>query len=383
MVETYKSGGILAALHSSTTATTAPESQEGIGEEEDVKPHNLLADLFTKVEGDDDVELEIGGEGYLVVDELGGEQNLEAEVDSDDDATAATSEKTETKKKKKPKIEESPERLERTLFVGNVALTVTKKTLRKIFNKFGELDSLRFRSFIGVDAKTPRKVALIKKTFHAECKSMNAYIVYKDKDSVGKALQCNGTVLEGLHLRVDRATTDKKTHKTKQSVFVGNLPFNVTDEALHGHFAKCGDIESVRVIRDKQSGMGKGFGYVTFKNADAIVFGLKLNSSNLDGRPIRVYRATENTQQKNTAHHHGNDKSFQGLKSSTSKKDRVIGKRLVQEKTKSNAMRRLKGKIWAKKTSKENNKQKKGKAEKNSKLKSAKGDTAKKRPRGK
>jgi len=380
MSDKYKSGGILAALHNSKEARVTEEVKEEKEEE------NVLANLFaTNNDKTVDTEESETVEDILLSNEF--ESSLVEKV-------KAANDETESKKKKKIKIEETPERLERTLFIGNVALTVTKKMLRKIFNKFGELETIRFRSFVGADAKTPRKVALIKKNFHSECKSMNAYIVYKDKDSVGKALQCNGIVLEGLHIRVDSAASSKGEKKTKQCVFVGNLPYNIGDEALHQHFEKCGSIEAVRAVRDKFSGMGKGFGYVTFKSSEAVLFALKLNGSSLDGRDIRVYRATDSSQQQKKSLHGNNnninnnknnnkntEKSFVGLKSTTSKRDRELGKRLVQAKqTKSNAMRRLKGKVWDKK---KNNNGKQGKDTNNAKhQKKGKGEKMKGRSRG-
>jgi nucleolar protein 12 len=47
-------------------------------------------------------------------------------------------------------------------------------------------------------------------------------------------------------------------------VFVGNLPFDVQDEELYTHFERCGEIEFVRIVRDKKTNIGKGFGYVQF-----------------------------------------------------------------------------------------------------------------------
>jgi len=178
---------------------------------------------------------------------------------------------------------------------------------------------------------------------------MNAYVVFRSKDSIDKALSCNGMVVEGLHIRVDKASPDKQ-HRNKQCIFIGNLPFNVTEEAVHKHFEQCGEIECVRVIRDKVSGMGKGFGYVTFKSRDGVMFGLKLNASKLDGRAIRVYRA-ENSDRNQRSNRTGGRNNFCGLKSTTSKKDREKGKKLVQEKkrTSKNAMRRIQGKVGAKK----------------------------------
>jgi nucleolar protein 12 len=46
---------------------------------------------------------------------------------------------------------------------------------------------------------------------------------------------------------------------------VGNLPFDVQDEAIYMHFARCGKIEFIRIVRDKKTNIGKGFGYVQFR----------------------------------------------------------------------------------------------------------------------
>ena len=54
-------------------------------------------------------------------------------------------------------------------------------------------------------------------------------------------------------------------HDMKRSLFVGNLPFNLEEEELREHFEEFGTIESVRLIRDKATGVGKGFGYVLFE----------------------------------------------------------------------------------------------------------------------
>lgn len=51
----------------------------------------------------------------------------------------------------------------------------------------------------------------------------------------------------------------------KRSLFVGNLAFNIDDEAVRNHFEEFGTVEGVRLIRDKATGVGKGFGYVLFE----------------------------------------------------------------------------------------------------------------------
>lgn len=350
MASTYKIGGILQALHGENAKENVITNETGANDKKEKGNENHLMNLFTVTAKPELEDADAGDDDESdVQDDLINDSNV---VKKQTDIKEAK-QNLSPQKQKKEKQKESPERLERTLFIGNVSLNVTKKMLKKVFAKFGEIETLRFRSFIGADLKVPKKVAVIKKDFHSECKSLNAYVVYKSKESIGKALTCNGLVLEGLHLRVDTATPEKQ-NRNKNALFVGNLPFNVPDEDVYRHFEKCGTIDYVRLIRDKATGAGKGFGYVTFKNGDGVVFGLKLNGSQLNGRAIRVSRCENSMKNQNTDRNNRNRKNSQqfcGLKATTSMKDRVKGKKLVQEKirTSSNAMRRIKNKAGGKK----------------------------------
>lgn len=53
-------------------------------------------------------------------------------------------------------------------------------------------------------------------------------------------------------------------------------------------FNKCGEVVSVRLIRDKRTGQTRGFGYVNFKSEDAVTLALKLNGTEIEKRPIRI-----------------------------------------------------------------------------------------------
>jgi RNA recognition motif-containing protein len=63
---------------------------------------------------------------------------------------------------------------------------------------------------------------------------------------------------------------------------------------LNQHFAPFGDVVEAKVITDRESGRSRGFGFVTFENADmANAAKEQLADSELDGRTIRVDNATE------------------------------------------------------------------------------------------
>jgi RNA recognition motif-containing protein len=54
-----------------------------------------------------------------------------------------------------------------------------------------------------------------------------------------------------------------------KSLFVGNLPWAVTDEDLKNKFSEFGAVISARVVTDKFSGKSRGFGFVDMEDADA------------------------------------------------------------------------------------------------------------------
>ncbi|XP_041352996.1 RNA-binding protein 34-like [Gigantopelta aegis] len=191
--------------------------------------------------------------------------------------------------KKKIKRKRDPAADSRTVFVGNVAITVTKKDLKKMFSKYGGIENIRFRCPPTSDPKKPKKLVVIKHDFHPDRHNMIAFVCFKEESSAKDALAVNGHLLEGLHLRVDLASKSTE-HDSNKSVFVGNLPFSLEEEDLRSHFRRCGKIENVRVVRDNKTGIGKGFGYVQFKEQSTVSIALMLKSSELAGREIRVMR---------------------------------------------------------------------------------------------
>ncbi|KAI5062733.1 hypothetical protein GOP47_0023272 [Adiantum capillus-veneris] len=76
-------------------------------------------------------------------------------------------------------------------------------------------------------------------------------------------------------------------------LFVGGLSFRTTEDGLRDCFAAHGDISDVRIITDRETGRSRGFGFVTYYNdSDAETALTKLQGHNLDGRAIRVDRAS-------------------------------------------------------------------------------------------
>jgi cold-inducible RNA-binding protein len=75
-------------------------------------------------------------------------------------------------------------------------------------------------------------------------------------------------------------------------LYVGNLPYNVTEERLQEHFAQHGSVVSARIIADKVSGRSKGFGFVEMSSEQEGEKAISaLNGTDFEGRNIVVSEA--------------------------------------------------------------------------------------------
>lgn len=77
-----------------------------------------------------------------------------------------------------------------------------------------------------------------------------------------------------------------------KKLYVGNLPFSATDEALMETFSQCGTVQSAKIIIDRDSGRSKGFGFVEMStDAEAQDAINKFNGVEYGGRPMTVNEA--------------------------------------------------------------------------------------------
>lgn len=76
------------------------------------------------------------------------------------------------------------------------------------------------------------------------------------------------------------------------TIYVGNLSYEVTENDLEQLFAEYGSVEKVNVIKDRDTGTSKGFGFVEMdRQADAEQAIKELNGSSVKGREIKVNQA--------------------------------------------------------------------------------------------
>jgi RNA recognition motif-containing protein len=75
-------------------------------------------------------------------------------------------------------------------------------------------------------------------------------------------------------------------------LYVGNLSFSTTEEALQAEFGAHGQVEEVALITDRETGRPRGFAFVTMNNDNEARTAIEqLNGVEVDGRAITVNEA--------------------------------------------------------------------------------------------
>ncbi|WP_243360402.1 RNA recognition motif domain-containing protein [Fundidesulfovibrio terrae] len=75
------------------------------------------------------------------------------------------------------------------------------------------------------------------------------------------------------------------------NIYVGNLPFSATDEQVRQMFEAYGQVNSVKLINDRETGRPRGFGFVEMEEAGAKEAIQALNGADCGGRTMKVNEA--------------------------------------------------------------------------------------------
>lgn len=77
-------------------------------------------------------------------------------------------------------------------------------------------------------------------------------------------------------------------------LFIGGISWNTTDDGLKTAFEQFGEVTEARVIKDRETGKSRGFGFVTFATDDSAQDAISgMDGQELDGRTIKVNVAQE------------------------------------------------------------------------------------------
>ena len=173
----------------------------------------------------------------------------------------------------------------KTIFVGNLSWAVDNDRLSQEFADCGEVVSAR----VQLDRNTGKSRGF-------------GYVTFATTEAVDAAVALNGSKeIDGRSLNLDKST-DNGANKEKRAqafgdarsapskvLFVGNLSWNTVEDTLWDAFSEYGEVTSVRLPTDRESGKPKGYGYIEFGAVDSAQKAISaMNGKDLDGRPIRL-----------------------------------------------------------------------------------------------
>lgn len=219
-----------------------------------------------------------------------------SEDESDDEKPAKTNKRKAeddaepTTKKAKTAVTTAigEESTQKNLFVGNLSWNIDEAWLRETFEEHGELSGCR----VMTDKATGRSKGF-------------GYVEFVRAEDAAAAYEAKkGFELDNRAINLDWASAkpnnqDSQNDRRKQygdqlseptdTLFVGNLSFDVGQEQVSEAFAAYGTILSVRLPTQPDTGALKGFGYVTFSTVEEASGALEaMQGSYLSNRPVRL-----------------------------------------------------------------------------------------------
>jgi nucleolar protein 12 len=211
----------------------------------------------------------------------------------------------------------------RTVFVGNLPNTIRKREVEKIFKSCGSITAVRVRcqTLEEADEKhqnVGRAVRVLRGEIKKDDKySATAYVLFDSAESIAPALDKNGLVFHNRHLVVTTMDVESRAYPPETSIFIGNVAYDTTEEDVWNFFQEHGvpDVKRVRLVRDRETGSCKGFGYVEFMHASSVATAVATRGNKLNGRDLRIVHvnkskdvkaATASRREKRRNDHRGN-----------------------------------------------------------------------------
>ncbi|GMS97671.1 hypothetical protein PENTCL1PPCAC_19846, partial [Pristionchus entomophagus] len=175
----------------------------------------------------------------------------------------------------------------RMVFVSVLPKDFTGQKLEALISCCGKIDSVSLRGTVGSKEKLSKKTAFLAGKLNENIKSIVGYVKFVSVDTVTVAIEKNGTLVDGHHVRVDSCVGINK-YGRKSTVFVGNFPFEIRDDDVFEWARKGeGSVDFVSV-RDRNTGYCRGVGFITFKDDASVAPALSLTTPVNGGNEIEL-----------------------------------------------------------------------------------------------
>ncbi|MCL4145147.1 UNVERIFIED_CONTAM: hypothetical protein GTU68_000175 [Idotea baltica] len=144
------------------------------------------------------------------------------------------------------------------IYVGNLPYTISEGDLEQLFGEYGSVDSVK----------------IISDKFTGKSKGFG-FVEMDDNGGEEAVENLNGHEISGRPLKVNKArprennfnNRDRGGRDNRWNIYVGNLPYNLSEGELENLFAEYGSVDSVKIISDKFTGKSKGFAFVEMEDA--------------------------------------------------------------------------------------------------------------------
>lgn len=155
---------------------------------------------------------------------------------------------------------------DRKVMVKNLAFSATEDEVREYFSQYGEVESV----YLPVFRDSQRSKGY-------------GFVVFSSPEASKQALEASGQEFLGrtIHVQTPR---DKNSFSGKTNeIYVGNLPFEATEDDVGRYLEDCG-----RIIDVRMPGRRKGFAFVEFDSVDAVREALRRNREEFMGRRLKI-----------------------------------------------------------------------------------------------
>ncbi|KAF8516017.1 hypothetical protein BU17DRAFT_51208 [Hysterangium stoloniferum] len=188
------------------------------------------------------------------------------------------------KKAKVAANEESSEEI-KTLFVGQLSYNVDNDWLATEFTDAGEVVSAR----VQMDRQSGRSRGFGYVEFATAEAAQTALEKFQGKEIDGRPVKLDLSAPRQPNPAARAKAFGDVPNEPSSTLFVGNLSWTTTEDMVWEHFGQFGEVSSVRLPTDRESGQPKGFGYVEFADVGSATKGYEgAAGSSIDGRPIRL-----------------------------------------------------------------------------------------------
>lgn len=160
------------------------------------------------------------------------------------------------------------------IVVKSLLYSATEQDIEDLFTVYGEVKSLKL-------LRTPQ----------GDSKGL-AFLKFSTEKAALDALELDGSEFLGRKLTVKLAKTEATANPGVTTVFVGDIPYESTEDELASLFEASGEVREIRISRDKQ-GRKRGYAHVDFHTFEDTDKAVKLNGTSVAGRKIRVDYANE------------------------------------------------------------------------------------------